>query len=82
MAPQYYDMANFPMCEAKRQLERIIAKLQSGKGGNLWSQDIPGSTTCFMFCQIFTFCQPCIVIFSLSFLSPVSIGSGGILFDK
>uniref|UniRef100_A0A0B7B8W3 RNA helicase n=2 Tax=Arion vulgaris TaxID=1028688 RepID=A0A0B7B8W3_9EUPU len=34
MAPQYYDMANFPMCEAKRQLERIIAKLQSGKGGN------------------------------------------------
>ncbi|BFY97340.1 hypothetical protein BsWGS_00380 [Bradybaena similaris] len=35
MAPQYYDMANFPMCEAKRQLERIIAKLQSGKGGNL-----------------------------------------------
>ncbi|CAG5119584.1 unnamed protein product [Candidula unifasciata] len=35
MAPQYYDMANFPMCEAKRQLERIIAKLQSGKGGNI-----------------------------------------------
>jgi pre-mRNA-splicing factor ATP-dependent RNA helicase DHX15/PRP43 len=34
MAPQYYDMANFPICEAKRQLERIIAKIQSGKGGN------------------------------------------------
>ncbi|KAH9520360.1 Pre-mRNA-splicing factor ATP-dependent RNA helicase dhx15 [Bulinus truncatus] len=34
IAPQYYDMANFPMCEAKRQLERIIAKLQSGKGSN------------------------------------------------
>ncbi|GFR73815.1 pre-mRNA-splicing factor ATP-dependent RNA helicase DHX15 [Elysia marginata] len=34
MAPQYYDMSNFPMCEAKRQLERIIAKLQSGRGGN------------------------------------------------
>jgi len=34
MAPQYYDMANFPQCEAKRQLERIIAKVQSGRGGN------------------------------------------------
>ncbi|GFO23888.1 pre-mRNA-splicing factor ATP-dependent RNA helicase dhx15 [Plakobranchus ocellatus] len=34
MAPQYYDMSNFPMCEAKRQLERIIGKLQSGRGGN------------------------------------------------
>ncbi|XP_043918118.1 pre-mRNA-splicing factor ATP-dependent RNA helicase DHX15 [Protopterus annectens] len=29
IAPQYYDMSNFPQCEAKRQLERIIAKLQS-----------------------------------------------------
>ncbi|XP_048745743.1 putative pre-mRNA-splicing factor ATP-dependent RNA helicase PRP1 [Ostrea edulis] len=29
VAPQYYDMTNFPMCEAKRQLERIIAKLES-----------------------------------------------------
>ncbi|XP_041368173.1 putative pre-mRNA-splicing factor ATP-dependent RNA helicase PRP1 [Gigantopelta aegis] len=29
VAPQYYDMANFPMCEAKRILERIIAKLQT-----------------------------------------------------
>lgn len=29
VAPQYYDMANFPMCEARRQLERIIAKLES-----------------------------------------------------
>ncbi|XP_064419625.1 pre-mRNA-splicing factor ATP-dependent RNA helicase DHX15 isoform X3 [Latimeria chalumnae] len=29
IAPQYYDMGNFPQCEAKRQLERIIAKLQS-----------------------------------------------------
>ncbi|XP_022342523.1 putative pre-mRNA-splicing factor ATP-dependent RNA helicase PRP1 [Crassostrea virginica] len=29
VAPQYYDMSNFPMCEAKRQLERIIAKLES-----------------------------------------------------
>lgn len=26
-APQYYDLANFPQCEAKRQLERIQAKL-------------------------------------------------------
>ncbi|XP_076470502.1 putative pre-mRNA-splicing factor ATP-dependent RNA helicase PRP1 [Babylonia areolata] len=29
MAPQYYDMSNFPMCEARRVLERIIAKLQN-----------------------------------------------------
>ena len=28
IAPQYYDMVNFPMCEARRQLERIIAKVQ------------------------------------------------------
>lgn len=28
IAPQYYDMVNFPMCEARRQLERIIAKMQ------------------------------------------------------
>lgn len=29
IAPQYYEMSNFPQCEAKRQLERIIAKLSS-----------------------------------------------------
>ncbi|XP_029382266.1 ATP-dependent RNA helicase DHX15 isoform X2 [Echeneis naucrates] len=29
IAPQYYEMSNFPQCEAKRQLERIIAKLTS-----------------------------------------------------
>ncbi|CAJ0932057.1 unnamed protein product [Ranitomeya imitator] len=29
IAAQYYDMGNFPQCEAKRQLERIIAKLQT-----------------------------------------------------
>ncbi|XP_035675266.1 putative pre-mRNA-splicing factor ATP-dependent RNA helicase PRP1 isoform X1 [Branchiostoma floridae] len=29
IAPQYYDMQNFPMCEARRQLERIIAKVQA-----------------------------------------------------
>uniref|UniRef100_A0A8C4I5L1 ATP-dependent RNA helicase DHX15 n=1 Tax=Dicentrarchus labrax TaxID=13489 RepID=A0A8C4I5L1_DICLA len=29
IAPQYYQMSNFPQCEAKRQLERIIAKLSS-----------------------------------------------------
>uniref|UniRef100_A0A665TLZ1 RNA helicase n=1 Tax=Echeneis naucrates TaxID=173247 RepID=A0A665TLZ1_ECHNA len=29
IAPQYYEMSNFPQCEAKRQLERIIAKLES-----------------------------------------------------
>ena len=26
IAPQYYDMANFPQCDAKRQLEKIVAK--------------------------------------------------------
>uniref|UniRef100_A0A4W5KBJ9 RNA helicase n=1 Tax=Hucho hucho TaxID=62062 RepID=A0A4W5KBJ9_9TELE len=29
VAPQYYEMGNFPQCEAKRQLERIVAKLQT-----------------------------------------------------
>lgn len=29
IAPQYYEMSNFPQCEAKRQLERIIAKVSS-----------------------------------------------------
>ncbi|XP_038071105.1 putative pre-mRNA-splicing factor ATP-dependent RNA helicase PRP1 isoform X2 [Patiria miniata] len=29
IARQYYDMANFPQCEAKRVLERIIAKLEA-----------------------------------------------------
>ena len=28
-APQYYDMNNFPQCEAKRQLEQIIARINS-----------------------------------------------------
>uniref|UniRef100_A0A3B5L758 RNA helicase n=1 Tax=Xiphophorus couchianus TaxID=32473 RepID=A0A3B5L758_9TELE len=29
ISPQYYEMSNFPQCEAKRQLEHIIAKLSS-----------------------------------------------------
>ncbi len=29
IAPQYYDLANFPQCEARRQLELIQAKLDS-----------------------------------------------------
>jgi len=29
IAPQYYDLQNFPQCEAKRQLEMIQAKLDS-----------------------------------------------------
>ena len=29
VAPQYYDMNNFPQCEAKRQLEQIIANINS-----------------------------------------------------
>ena len=28
IAPQYYDLANFPQCEAKRQLEKIKTKLE------------------------------------------------------
>jgi pre-mRNA-splicing factor ATP-dependent RNA helicase DHX15/PRP43 len=28
IAPQYYDMTNFPKCEAKRELERIIQRRQ------------------------------------------------------
>jgi HrpA-like RNA helicase len=47
-APQYYDMNNFPQCEAKRQLEGIIARINArqyqksanagmgmGAGGNM-----------------------------------------------
>ena len=30
-APQYYDMNNFPQCEAKRQLEHVIAKVNGRK---------------------------------------------------
>ncbi|XP_064631291.1 putative pre-mRNA-splicing factor ATP-dependent RNA helicase PRP1 isoform X2 [Lineus longissimus] len=29
LAPQYFDMVNFPMCEAKRELEKIISKVES-----------------------------------------------------
>uniref|UniRef100_A0A182WDJ3 RNA helicase n=1 Tax=Anopheles minimus TaxID=112268 RepID=A0A182WDJ3_9DIPT len=29
IAPQYYDMNNFPLCEAKRQLELILARMDS-----------------------------------------------------
>jgi len=29
IAPQYYDLQNFPQCEAKRQLELTQAKLDS-----------------------------------------------------
>lgn len=31
IAPQYYDMRNFPTCEAKRVLERIIERLQKNR---------------------------------------------------
>eukprot|EP00729_Bicosta_minor_P015210 gene15210-920_t len=33
LAPQYYDMSNFPDCDAKRVLSRRIAQLQGGGGG-------------------------------------------------
>jgi hypothetical protein len=29
IAPQYYDLNNFPQCEAKRQLELLQAKLET-----------------------------------------------------
>lgn len=29
IAPQYYDMNNFPQCEAKRQLEVLQARIDS-----------------------------------------------------
>ena len=41
IAPQYYEMGNFPQCEAKRQLERIIAKLESKEYSQYWTMD-PG----------------------------------------
>ena len=31
IAPQYYELDNFPQCEAKRQLERIKARLEQVK---------------------------------------------------
>ncbi len=31
ISPQYYEMSNFPMCEAKRILERIYAKIETKK---------------------------------------------------
>ena len=31
IAPQYYDMSNFPQSEAKRQLEKIISRLECRK---------------------------------------------------
>lgn len=37
IAPQYYEMSNFPQCEAKRQLERIIAKLESKEYSQYWT---------------------------------------------
>jgi len=27
ITPQYYDLSNFPMCEARRVLERLLAKM-------------------------------------------------------
>ncbi|VDO94179.1 unnamed protein product [Soboliphyme baturini] len=31
IAPQYYDLSNFPVCEAKRQLEQIAIRIESKK---------------------------------------------------
>ena len=36
IAPQYYDLANFPQCEAKRQLEKVRAKLELQNQGIFW----------------------------------------------
>jgi hypothetical protein len=32
IAPQYYDLTNFPQCEARRELERIASRLMNGPG--------------------------------------------------
>jgi len=31
IAPQYYELENFPACEAKRQLERLQARMEQMK---------------------------------------------------
>ena len=32
VAPDYYDLSNFPQCEARRQLERLYMKREREKG--------------------------------------------------
>ena len=50
MAPQYYDMNNFPQCEAKRQLEQIIAKINSRQyQKGFWSFPVEDLTLSFPF---------------------------------
>jgi len=34
IAPMYYDLSNFPECEARRQLERLMAKLEARQYAN------------------------------------------------
>merc|ERR1711990_298355 len=34
IAPMYYDLSNFPECEARRQLERLLAKLEARQYSN------------------------------------------------
>jgi pre-mRNA-splicing factor ATP-dependent RNA helicase DHX15/PRP43 len=34
LAPHYYDLKNFPQCEAKRVLERIYTKKSQGQGSS------------------------------------------------
>jgi len=43
-APQYYDMNNFPQCEAKRQLENVIAKVNGRKYSSSSSSNRGGNT--------------------------------------
>lgn len=33
LAPHYFDLSNFPDCEAKRELERIIIRMRGGARG-------------------------------------------------
>jgi hypothetical protein len=35
LAPHYYDLSNFPNCEAKRVLERLQYRASSNMGGML-----------------------------------------------
>ena len=34
IAPMYYDLSNFPECEARRQLERLMAKMEARQYAN------------------------------------------------
>lgn len=65
IAPQYYEMGNFPQCEAKRQLERIVAKLESKEYTQYWkTADV--SWKIFTYYSFRSFClDHCILMFTI-----------------